>query len=324
MKTRDLKISMNKKSTYLILVIFINTALAMLVFGAGTKGKTSPSTRLSPVGSLRRTGYAQRTFILPDGFMLMGVDGKLTQSFDAAQDGKDSNDCWFFEFDSVVIDSIKTAGVMKLELLPSSALEKMIADANDSSAADYRLAARITKYKDRNFIFPLNFLPLSVIKDIPSESLQQAQPEAQPIQQEIEEPNNWLGIPKEILEKIKIGSASPSTDSGQSGRTVRVIAGRQTQIKQNYVLVNRTGFLVKKSDGNMVFSLDALGRSAGSAGDIFQLLPCQALELAEQLQSAVPDQVRFKIAGLVTEYRGEKFLLLHRAIRVYSHGNFGR
>jgi hypothetical protein len=313
MKTRDLKISMNKKSTYLILVIFINTALAMLVFGAGTKVKTSPSTRLSPMDSLRRTGSAQRTFILPDGFMLMGVDGKLTR--------KDSNDCWFFEFDSAVIDSSKTASVMKLELLPSSALEKMIADANDSSAADYRLAARITKYKGRNFVFPLNFLPLSVIKDIPSESSQQTQPEAQSIQQEIEEPNNWLGIPKEILEKIKMGSSSPSTDRERSGRTVRVIAGGQTHVKQNYVLVNRTGFLIKQADGNMVFNLDALGLSTG---DIFRLLPCQALELAEQQQSAMPDQVRFKIAGLVTEYRGEKFLLLHRAERAYNHGNFGR
>jgi hypothetical protein len=308
---------MNKKSTYLILVIFINTALAMLVFGAGTKGKTSPSTRLSPMDSLRRTGSAKRAFILPDGFMLVGVDGKLTR--------KDSNDCWFFEFDSAVIDSGDKAGaVVKLELLPSSALEKMIADANDSSAVDYRLAAMITKYKNSNFMFPLNFLPLSVIKDIPSESSQQAQPEVQPEKREVEEPSNWLGIPKEILEKIKMGSSSPSTDRGRSGRTVRVVAGGQTQIKQNYVLVNRTGFLIKQADGNMVFSLDALGRSAGSAGDIFRLLPCQALELAEQLQSAVPDQVRFKIAGIVTEYRGEKFLLLHRAKRAYNHGNFGR
>ncbi len=302
MKTRGLKINMNKKSTYLILVIFINTASVMLVLGVGTKGTTSST---------------QRAFTLPDGFMLRGVNGKLTR--------KDSNDVWFFEFDSAVIDSSSKAGaVVKLELLPSSTLEKMIIDANDSSAADYRLAARITKYKNRNFVFPFSFLPLSVIKDIPSENSQQAQPEAQSIQQEVEEPSNWLGIPKEILEKIKIGSSSPSTDRGQSGRTVRVIANKQTQIKQNYVLVNRTGFLIKQADGNMVFRLNALGRSAGSTGDTFRLLSCQALELAERLQSAMPDQVHFKIAGIVTEYRGEKFLLLHRAIRVYNYGNFGR
>jgi hypothetical protein len=59
----------------------------------------------------------------------------------------------------------------------------------------------------------------------------------------------------------------------------------------------------------------------------FRLLPCQVLEQAE-LQSATgglrSDQIRLKIAGIITEYKGDKYLLLQRATRVYSHGNFGR
>ena len=50
----------------------------------------------------------------------------------------------------------------------------------------------------------------------------------------------------------------------------------------------------------------------------------EALELTELTQAAIPQPVRFKIAGLVTKYKGEKYLLLHRANRVYNHGNFAR
>jgi hypothetical protein len=299
----------------LIFSVFISAVLTILVLNAGTTGKTSTSTRPSPMDSLRRTGATKRVFILPDGFVLNSVDGNLTQ--------QDDNDIWFFTFESLIIDGNNPAGVgEKLELLPSSVLEKMIVDANAGNATSYRLWAEVTKYKGKNYIFPTKFLPLSEVKELPTVATSQ-QSQLQPLQQEIEEPNDELGIPKEILEKIRIGSSSPSTGRGRSGRTVRAIIGRQTHIKRNYVLVNRTGFLVKQSDGNMVFSLDALGLSAGSTGETFLLLPCQALELAEQLQSAVPNQVRFKIAGIVTEYRGKQFLLLHRALRVYSHGNFG-
>jgi hypothetical protein len=48
------------------------------------------------------------------------------------------------------------------------------------------------------------------------------------------------------------------------------------------------------------------------------------LELAEQRQSAVPEPVRFKIAGIVTKYKGKNYLLLQKVTRVYSHQNFDR
>jgi len=297
---------MNKKPAYLILVIFINIVSAMLVLGAGTTGKTSSTKRI---------------LVLPDGYMLRGVDGKLTEP--------DSNDARFFEFELAVSSATGTDGTVrtgigvKLELLPSSVLERMIADANASSATGYRLWARITKYKGRNFIFPIKFLPLSEAIETPPATSQPSQTETQATQQEAEEPNDELGIPKEILEKLKTGTSSPSTGLEQPERLVRAITGRPTQVKQNFMLVNRAGFLVKQADGGMVFSLDAFGRSAGSTGGTIRLLPCQALEIAEQKQSFAPGMIRFIIAGIVTEYKGEQFLLLHRAIRAYNHGNFG-
>jgi hypothetical protein len=46
------------------------------------------------------------------------------------------------------------------------------------------------------------------------------------------------------------------------------------------------------------------------------------LESAEEKTANEPDKVRFKIAGIVTRYKGENYLLLHRIVRIYSNGNF--
>jgi len=308
---------MNKKLTTLILVFCISAVALKSALSAGMTEKT----------------------LLPDGFMLRGVEGKLA-SFDA-------NDVWFFEFDSAVRhnkDVLKTG--TNLKLLPSSTLERMIADANDRSAASpvrskasgtttmasrqtsngasYRLWARITKYKDRNFIFPEYFLPLGKAKPSPPSTIQQSEEKARP---SVVDPNDELGIPQEILEKL------------ESRRTVRrQPTERRVAIKQNSVLANRTGFIRDSGhssrrrprpepDGTRgtrygVFVFDALGRNIQQT--TVRLLPCQALELAEQQADAEPDPIRFRIAGIVTEYKGGKFLLLQRATRVYSHGNFGR
>ena len=87
--------------------------------------------------------------LLRDGFVLRGVDGKLS--------GPDSNDLWHFELASDVNDyrAVIRAGT-KLELLPSSALEKMIADAKVRDEVTYRLwngrgTRAETSYSSRSF-----------------------------------------------------------------------------------------------------------------------------------------------------------------------------
>jgi hypothetical protein len=97
---------------------------------------------------------------------------------------------------------------------------------------------------------------------------------------------------------------------------------RKTVLERDSILADRSAFLVKNKDGRLIFVLDSLGRNVRPVS--LRLLPCEALELAEVAQSAIPEPVRFKIAGTVTEYKGEKYLLLQKATRVYSHGNFAR
>jgi len=251
------------------------------------------------VTSAGRAAKTAEKTLLPDGFILRGAEGKLVSS--------DANEGWGFElYFAVKRDKDILKAGTNLKLLPSSTLERMLADANDRPSAGYRLWARVTKYKDRNFIFPEYFLLLSDVKQPqpiisePNDSSQRRL--AEPEQDE-------LAIPKQILEKL------------ESRRTVpRRLIGQQTAIKQNYVLANRTGFI--RDSGHVVFVFNAFGRSIQQTS--LRLLPCQALELAEQEQSAEPDPIRFKIAGIVAEYKGQCFLLLQQATRVYSHDNFGR
>ena len=299
---------MNEKLTTLILVFCINAIALKSELSAGMAGKT----------------------ILPDGYILRGVEGKLFR--------QDANGVWLFEFDSAVSDGKGRVDVgARLELLPSSALERMIADVNDRSTASYELWAKVTKYKSNNFILPIYFLPLNKVKSQPPSTLQQSQEKAKPT---IGDPNGELAIPQEILDKLR------------NRRTVRLQQPERSKArKQDAVLANRTGFIRDSGHGTLVsatrlgeaqsrsqkgeavagrgtmygvFVLDALGRNIQSAGGGLRLLPCQALELTEWEQSAGPDPIRFRIAGIVTEYRGQKYLLLQQATRVYSHGNFGR
>jgi len=285
-----------------------------------------------------RTSKGARTArktLLRDGFVLTGVDGKLT--------GADSNDIWFqdsnegchgwfFEFDSDISDdkAVVKAGT-SLKLLPSAALEKMTADVEKHSAATYRLWGRVTKYKGKNFIFPIYFLPLGETKKPPPSTSQESRKKAGPA---INDPNDVLTIPKEILDKLK---------------TRRIIRPEQLkkglELKQDSILADRTGFISscvirdayrvkekrKEEKGKTQYAIrntqcefvfDALGRNVQQI--LLRLLPCQTLEWAERRQSAEADRLRFKIAGILTKYKGNHYLLLERTTRVYSHGNFGR
>jgi hypothetical protein len=88
------------------------------------------------------------------------------------------------------------------------------------------------------------------------------------------------------------------------------------------MFLDRTAFLVRQDDGRLAFVPDALGWNIERL--TLYLLPCQALERTEREQAAEPEPVRFKIAGIMTKYKGSNYLLLQRATRAYSHDNFGR
>lgn len=278
--------------------------------------------------------------LLNDGFVLTGVDGRMSSS--------DGNDVWFFVLASDVNDGkARVSANTSLQLLPSSTLEKMTADMKERGGEDYRIWARVTKYKGRNFLFPVYFLPLSRVKDSALATPTDANStDASQITQVKPKPaandsNDTLAIPKEIIDRL---SDRPTVYRQQSEEPNS--HGEKLQgIKQDYVLADRTGFIsaglpspIRLTYGGLTlprteFVLDGLGLSVQQTS--FRLLPCQVLEQAER-ESAEgglrSNQIRLKIAGIVTEYKGrdpasrepDKYLLLQRATRVYSYGNFGR
>jgi len=276
-----------------------------------------------------------RQILLRDGFALRGVEGKLIRQ-DANETSQSecisllaAQDVWFFEFESAVKgDRGSLKAGTKLRLLPSATLEQMIYDANDRSVPSYRLRATVTRYKGKNFIFPIYFLPLSKARG-PEGTIRPGGPDAattgasQESQKEdeltIHDPNDELAVPKEIIEMLKARRAA----SQHQLERQRAMTERRKTTKHNYILANRTGF-IRESGQKLDFVLDALGLNVQPAAGGLRLLPCQALELAQRRQSAEPDPIRFKMAGIVTEYKGDKYLLLQRATRTYSYGNFGR
>jgi hypothetical protein len=332
---------MNKRLVFLTLVFLLSVVPATLGFSAETVRET----------------------LLRDGFILRGVDGKLKpaaligKSEEVGDSGApirtDPNldwcgSGWFFEFSTDVNDyrGWASAGT-RLELLASSELEKMIADVNERSAASYRLWGWVTKYKGRNFIFPNYFFPLGKLSrpqpqtppkasqkvQKPTEGLSIKESEQQPIvarprrdRPAVSEPNDVLAIPQEIIEKLKAGRIVRPEKLGRTPKTKKgvgdSVSAKKAQLQQDSILADRTAFLVKHDDGQIVFVLDAFGRNVRPVS--LRLLPCEVLELAEQRQSAVPEPVRFKIAGIITKYKGENYLLPQKATRVYSHQNFDR
>jgi len=301
---------MGKKIAILILSLFAGAGPVAGVFGA----------------------EKARQALLNDGFFLTGIDGKLSSS--------DGNDVWFFVLASDVNDGkSRVSASTSLQLLPSSTLERMTADMKQRRNEDYRIWARVTKYKGRNFLFPIYFLPLSKVKDSAlatpidanlADGSQAAQLKPTPA---ANEPNGTLAIPKAIIDRL---SDRPTVYRQQPGEPNS--PGEKLQgIKQDYILADRTGFISAPLpsptrfayDGLTLprseFILDGLGLSVQQTS--FRLLPCQVLEQAEQQSAAGglrSEQIRLKIAGIVTEYTGKKYLLLQRAARAYSHGNFGR
>jgi len=272
--------------------------------------------------------------LLRDGFVMNRVDGNLI--------GPDSNDVWFFELTSDVNDyrTVVKAGT-RLELLPSSALEKMTADRKMRTTAAYRLLNnRVTKYKGRNFIFPGYFMPLSKAGKSEAEPSQESQgkqqePAQKPSVQERREPlaldgpNDVLAMPQEVIEKLRARRENPSTPLRVKKETRPFMPNgdeapdaRRNTRSPDSIFLDRTAFLVEQDEGRFMFVPDALGRNVQKLS--LHLLPCAALELTELKKAAEPESVRFKIAGIMTKYKGKNYLLLERATRTYSHGNFGR
>ncbi len=265
--------------------------LLILLMAAGAFAEEEP---LKPV-----PGAVEKP-LLRDGFVLMGIDGRMVAR----------EDKWFFEPDRDVSDgrTVFVAG-SKIEMMPSAGLEKMVADIADNPGRSYRLYnAIITVYRGENYLFCDYFLPLAEADTDIGQA--PAGPNEPTIEVMINEPNDVVVIPQEIIDKLK------------TRRIIRPEKMKQGfELKQDSILAERTGFIKQTPEGGWVFQFDALGRNTSEVS--LELLPCQVLEAAQYKKAVAVRRARFKVSGIVTKYQGRYYLLLQTAKRAYGYGNFG-
>jgi len=239
--------------------------------------------------------------ILPlrDGFKLKSAEGLLSK------DAKTHK--WVFTADADISDgrAIVKAG-QAIEMLPSSTLEKMTVDMEKDLSIPVRLWARVTKYRGKNFLFATYFVPMSKTAE---EEPKSKPPEDKQDEPAIEPQEDSI-IPADIMEKLR------------PKRVVNLAKLKKVvEVEGDVTLANRTGF-VAGDEGAKIFRIDALGRNIEDIS--FELLPCETLEYTERKITENALRQRYKVAGTVTKYKGKFYLLLQRAVRTYSHGNFAR
>ena len=287
-------------------ILILSLAGGTMVYGAEEDGKT---------GREKRFGFIR------EGFVLDGVEGTVTR----APDGEDR---WLFAADVDISDGrgVINAG-QKIELLPSGTLEKMTAQIEQGqTSADVRLWAIVTRYSnrgslsggeqaeasdhkgffDKNFLFAWYFIPMGGVRRQQSETEGEQEAEHDPAGSE--EPEDSI-LPADVMAMLK------------PKRMVNLARLKKLDIEGDMMLADRTGFVVSDEKGKMLI-LDGLGRNVEDVR--FRLLGCEVLERTRAALGSSPYRQRYRVAGRVTKYKGEFYMLLQRAVRTYSHGNFAR
>jgi hypothetical protein len=268
--------------------------------------------------------------LLPETAVLDRVDGRLLHV--------DANDTWLFELTmDVKTPDYQLPTGARFVVLPSVTLGRLIADVNERVAPRYRLSARVTRFREKNYLYPTYYLPLSKFKDG-----QGAEAESPTPPPEIRNPQAGapeLSVPPEILEQLKKqrplrgprkGAQTQPKPIPGSERVVADCVGR-IESRQEPVVgspssvpsgPSPTDDRQLRADNFWAFVPYALGWNLSNVR--YELLPSQALEEALQKQARALNPMRFNVAGLVTEFQGKKYLLLQRAAIVYNYGDFGR
>ena len=200
----------------------------------------------------------------------------------------------------------------ELTILPASSLEKIIAYAQKEDFVSLRIDALITQYRDTNFLYIFDAVPLKKIESTPPPE----EPEPKPkdkinILRMATDPNETSVIPPDILQRMK---PRKKTDFSRMEE-----AGKEIQLPGDTMIVNRTGRFGRR-DTAKTFVLDGFGQNISQR--YFTLLPCKTLEQAENRLGRAFSRQRYRVSGIVTTFRGKRFLLLQGATRTYTHGNF--
>ena len=117
-------------------------------------------------------------------------------------------------------------------------------------------------------------------------------------------------LPDDVMEMLK------------PERTVNLAKRKEIiAVEGDKMLVDRIGF-VQLDGGQKDFSIDSVGLKAEDIS--YKLLPCQVLQRTETAITNSPLRQRYRIAGILTKYNNNYYLLHQRYVRSYNHQNFAR
>ena len=247
---------------------------------------------------LAATGYAavepQRGRLVAEGHLVAGAEGRVVY------DPNESR--WSFYPTASITDGkgLLPAG-QGVVLLAGSVMEQMGQLAGDEKRMDVRLWAMVTEYRGRNSLYSLYFLPMRDTVEAPAAP-------AEPKTAESGQRQRESVLPTEILQMIERNQAP---DLRRLDELVVVTTDRN--------LIHRTGIISPLEDG-YVFVPDAFGHNV--SGRSYHLLSCRTLEATQRAMQRGAGRQRYVVSGVLTEFEGRTYLLLRRAVRSYTHGNF--
>ena len=137
-------------------------------------------------------------------------------------------------------------------------------------------------------------------------------PSALPAEQMLSDMLKPAGAEAKPLQPV---SEAPATDATSGAGAVAPAAAPQTVLREGTFIVDRVGRLAHSADGtSMEFVFDADARAMQDPPVV--VLPNLKLMAMENAVSSSSRDLKFRITGMVTEYRGRNYILLEKVVVV--------
>jgi hypothetical protein len=108
-------------------------------------------------------------------------------------------------------------------------------------------------------------------------------------------------------------AATDEADATSGSGAVAPGAPTISVLREGSVIVDRVGRLTRSTDGQRAeFTLEADGKALRDPPLI--ILPNQKLMLMEEAVKTSSRDLRFRVTGLITEYRGRNYILLEKVV----------
>jgi hypothetical protein len=127
--------------------------------------------------------------------------------------------------------------------------------------------------------------------------------------------NQLLAPPADDARQLPPATAGPMTDATSGRGAVAPASPTINTLREGTFIVNRVGRLKRSADGQQQeFAFDADGKTMRDAPVV--ILPNLKLMQMENAVTASSRDLRFRVSGVVTEYKGRNYVLLDKVVVV--------